>query len=697
MKPYQALIWNEWRRMRGIVLATAGAMVLLWLTLFVLSMLRIRNIDLVAFLALSMLTGLFCGIGFFAFQGEFKSQTDNFLLSLPVSRGRIFWYKYLFNLSICITLGPLCCLLFLPLTIDHSVSSKLATPAILSSFTPVIAIIYLATHALSVSAPLMQNKPDSKAGGWIILFAGLTLFSGIQAVVALFPCNELRWIGTTFFIVALIAWVATLTIGCYLWTNYLSLKRNIMRPMLIIAGITVIFSAILFTTAYIYSGLDLAAAKREALAVGLILNVPPPIPGTENDTARIAESARQYQIRLDAVKPKLPSRSGVHDDNYSWFSDSGYAQLPLETMRQAANFVLNDLASAKFYADLLQTLNKPSCRFDNSFFTQKFSGSELTTIDIIRNFIYDRAYALELSGRTQEAFECLELLDKLADSTDKPLDSFSKDLPFWIKFSKFSAAAKIGPDTPAEAKYYATLILQLDAMRPEFNDDTDELLKFLDNYGGIIGTSQGPLMYFRKIGAFLLASHNREAISNTLRYQIAYKQLFEQAATTTLTKLKPDIMNLEKQQFRLPVYVSIFRSPFQIDQCYRKRTQIATMKLYLALKIYKARHGFFPDALAKLEPGILPVIPLNPYNGENFEYHTEADGYSLKIEYIGSSTNNFSSYTDKYFYHPWNKNPVPVVQTVSKLERRTTLPRGRRSGNTGNHKTIQNKNEERAK
>lgn len=37
MKPYQALIWNEWRQMRGMFLAAAGAMILLFLILFILN------------------------------------------------------------------------------------------------------------------------------------------------------------------------------------------------------------------------------------------------------------------------------------------------------------------------------------------------------------------------------------------------------------------------------------------------------------------------------------------------------------------------------------------------------------------------------------------------------------------------------------------------------------------------------------
>jgi hypothetical protein len=186
-------------------------------------------------------------------------------------------------------------------------------------------------------------------------------------------------------------------------------------------------------------------------------------------------------------------------------------------------------------------------------------------------------------------------------------------------------------------------------------------------------------MYFRKIGAFLLTSYNQECIANTLRWQIANKQLFEQTVTAKLPELKSNIMNLEKQQSRLPLPVRVFKPSFQSSQCYRQRTQIATMKLYLALKIYKAKYGQFPATLAKLAPEILPTIPLNPYTGENFEYHPDGDGFSMKIEYIDSYTSNFSSYTKEYFYHPWNKNPVPAVQPAAEVKT-PPLPRNKSRG-----------------
>ncbi|MEI8244417.1 MAG: ABC transporter permease [Lentisphaerota bacterium] len=675
MKPYQALIWNEWRRIRGMFLAAAGATILLWLTLFILSALHIRDIDLAADAISLMLPLMLSGIGYGAFQNELKSQTDSFLLSLPISRGKIFWCKYLFNFSLYIVLLALCRLLF-----HQLISSG-------NSATEFSIMFCLALHAIGVTAPLMDNRRFNKILAGTVVLAIMALLIGVQAIVALYTYNELRCIAITAFIMNLILWFSALGMGYYLWTSYIAFKRNVMRPLLVVSGILIIISAILFTTAYIYSGVDLAEAKCEARASGLNLEIikpATPMAESKNSASRILNSLSQYQARLNIVRPKLPSQSN-NDNRYSWLSGTINPQLPSETMRQAADFILNDPAAANLYADLLQTLSK----FDGLYLQNAVSGTRLRAIEVIRNFLNDRAYALELNGRTPETFECLELLDKLVDSLNTRRDSFYMDWADQIRFSKFNIAVDIGPDTLAEVKHYEKLLQELASMRPEFYDDTSELLKLLVN--DTFGTSQGLLIYFRKIAPFLLSPYNRESVAGALRWQVAYKQLFERAVTEKFTELKADMQNRAKQYFRFPTFVSSLKSPFKIQECYRQRTRIASLELCLALKIYKAKHGHFPDSLAKLAPEILPVIPLNPVNGENFGYRAVADRFSLEIKSIdlfwstsmlvpnGSSIkiNVTGSGISACSYDAWDKNPDPAVLAAAKAEE-PSLPQNKR-------------------
>ena len=659
MKPYQALIWNEWRQMRGIVLAAAGAMVLLWLTLFVLSMLRISNIDEIAFLILSTLPMLLTCIGVGTFQGEFKNQTDNFLLSLPISRGKIFWYKYLFNLSLYILLVVLCYSLFFPLTTDPPPIKQFITEFIFTSSGMIFAAIFLSLHAVIVATPLLQNRPGGKVGGWAGALAFPALIIGIQSIVSLYPCSGTRWIGVIVFIVSFITWLSALGMGYYLWTNYIALKRDVMRPLLTAAGATVVFSAILFTSAYIYSGLDLAAAKRDAQAAGLILEsktVTPPTPEAKKDAFRILEALQQYQAKLNAVKPKLPSQLSINGKNYNWLNASVDAQLSLESMQQAASFILDDPTSIKLYAELCKVLNTPSCRFGGTALMQKVPGASLTGIDLIKTFLQDRAYALELRGRTQDAFECLEFLDKLSDAISnlRNINILRNNID-WIALAKFMMVINIGPDTLDEVKYYQKLLQELDAISPQFYDETGEILKYNDDF---LKTSQWSSPRLLEIGEFLLTPLYRESLASFLCWQTAYKRLFDLAATVKFEDIKPAMENLVKQYSELPTLIIPPTHPHPVKRCYKQRSEIAAAKLYLALKIYKAKYGKFPETLAKLSPEILPVIPLNPISGENFEYHASPNGFSMNTESFELRTKMEIGHPvtyshDTFSYHTW--------------------------------------------
>ncbi|HNS33485.1 MAG TPA: hypothetical protein PKN36_11035 [bacterium] len=54
--------------------------------------------------------------------------------------------------------------------------------------------------------------------------------------------------------------------------------------------------------------------------------------------------------------------------------------------------------------------------------------------------------------------------------------------------------------------------------------------------------------------------------------------------------------------------------------------RLDSFKLALALKIYREKHGSYPDSLAPLVPGIIPDIPLDPFTGKDYIYRREGKG-----------------------------------------------------------------------
>ncbi|NUQ67541.1 MAG: hypothetical protein HUU18_04580 [Phycisphaerales bacterium] len=59
---------------------------------------------------------------------------------------------------------------------------------------------------------------------------------------------------------------------------------------------------------------------------------------------------------------------------------------------------------------------------------------------------------------------------------------------------------------------------------------------------------------------------------------------------------------------------------------------VASTRLMLAIEIHRARTGVLPAALADLVPGILPALPVDPWNPDGFVYRPDASqraGYTL--------------------------------------------------------------------
>ena len=59
----------------------------------------------------------------------------------------------------------------------------------------------------------------------------------------------------------------------------------------------------------------------------------------------------------------------------------------------------------------------------------------------------------------------------------------------------------------------------------------------------------------------------------------------------------------------------------------RYYARLGGLKIVLALKIYKAKVGEYPDQLSSLATDIIPELPLDPFTGENYIYHKEGKGF----------------------------------------------------------------------
>jgi len=59
----------------------------------------------------------------------------------------------------------------------------------------------------------------------------------------------------------------------------------------------------------------------------------------------------------------------------------------------------------------------------------------------------------------------------------------------------------------------------------------------------------------------------------------------------------------------------------------RLDAQLGNAEIALALHIYKAKYGEFPDSLKKLIPEILTSLPLDPFTGKDYIYRRKEEGF----------------------------------------------------------------------
>ncbi len=68
---------------------------------------------------------------------------------------------------------------------------------------------------------------------------------------------------------------------------------------------------------------------------------------------------------------------------------------------------------------------------------------------------------------------------------------------------------------------------------------------------------------------------------------------------------------------------------FTLESGHWWRVQLESCRLTLALRVFKDRHGFWPDRLDVLVPGVLPTLPMDPFSGRPFPYRRVGEGWQF--------------------------------------------------------------------
>ena len=663
MKPYQALIWNEWRQMRGNVMALAGVTVLLWLLLLAASFNKsfVEYIEMIATALAIGLPLLYSAMLADSFAKECSQKTDSFLLELPVTPAKIFLCKYLANL----------CAFFILILLESQIMIHLTCVTSGKHFTDefspgdwiiksgIIVSSWILGHAMVFVTSLLCKKPGNSITGIIIMpLLYVLMLPGTMAVTMFFIQDDNLWIISSLLLAFIILYCLCLVFGWYLWTRRIACGKRILKPVIAVLAVILIAPWILYGMAYLIVWTEL---KMELVAAGknnLILDIRqvllPPVPDDQNAVPEIVNFANNYSKQLESSK--LDSISGWSAYwNETEFRKKQDDKLPIKATLETAKYLLLNPEINKCYLTLDAALKKPF--YQNGFkpegnYDKYYSNAAASRTAAC--FLYNRAHALQLMQREDEMFECLKKIDIIADKLAKEPLANSHFVEMLLRRLKYEAAIATGTDALSSTKYYNEMIKEIDVINFTYPDDTYIVFAKQDSDIDAYIDSSSLARQFVKACCRLYSPRQLYYKAVWVQWHIQHQKLLRLAqAGKTFWEIEKDFY-LMLRKGDIPLINA--NTCEAIRPYFVYRASFDTYKICLALKIYKARHGRFPDSLQQLVPEILLKIPCGPWDGKDYVYKPEDNGFILKGNY---EAENFSGLYD-IKYRPWDIKPEKI-------------------------------------
>jgi hypothetical protein len=393
---------------------------------------------------------------------------------------------------------------------------------------------------------------------------------------------------------------------------------------------------------------ELKQVVAQAEKVGFKLQpeqvIPPQIPDKEN-------AAIVYQEAF-ALADKLKKEHG----NELQFIVPGrkiqFEELSPQQKKVLTRIILNDSEFIKLYGLIEKAVNFPSCRFDVKYGLGT-SLPHLSKIRYLANLEALRVYLFSEEKEYKRAIESAQTGLRLGDSlADEPtiISQLVRKTIDETAMNSFQSIFNSYPDKNLIDDYRKVIseIDKKDKKLARFEAELaffNSLLKTQSNFLNFVsGIRYGQTEYFgQKI---------RRKIFNKIFGGYLVKPLLEQnhifyiQKMTALIALSNSPFFLQKEKFRewdqdlmvnivawskrgkcmisamlLPAISSI------LEQQVKYTATLDSFKLALALKIYKQKHGYYPDKIAILSPEVIPELPLDPFTGKEYIYRKEGRGF----------------------------------------------------------------------
>ena len=637
MKPYQALIWNEWRQMRGNVIALAGVTVLLWLLLLAGSADK-TFAGYVEMMALPLAVGLpllYSIVLADSFAREFSQKTDSFLLELPAGTTKIFFCKYLANLAVYLILIVLEVQLMRLIPRRHFDELHFEDGIMAAA---IVVLIWILAHAMVFLTSLLGRKTGNGIVAIIILpLPVILLLPGTMAATMFFVYDETIWIAATVLLTLLVLYGFCIGLSWRLWSCRISRGLKIIKPVIMAFSLLLALPWTLYGMAYCYTAWQLNAAISEAKQAGMTQDFTPPVPASPSSKAAIAaidKLSKEYN-------KKFLNDAGIRLlEKYRWFNGSSFDSAEHDELAKTADAVLNAL-EVRSLCSIMESIQKsadfhftPCYRLNPAQIDLSALFEQEWIIMCCDRILSHKAMALAVKGDSRAFFECLDMFDIMfATSGENPIGQLG-DIKR-MQEDKFRIAAHCGPDTPEAAAHYRRYIKEIDAINLSRPDAILFWVEKVINSGFtpkimfLCGTAYetAPNALFR----WLYMPRLQQSLAAWLKLKIRERELFERARkSASYQAISAEENQLIKLAAKLPGPLKSVYNPecdLGIFQYFINKSHFEEFKIYLALKIYRARHGRFPDSLQQLAPEILPEIPINSYTGKSFGYQPDKDGF----------------------------------------------------------------------
>jgi ABC-type transport system involved in multi-copper enzyme maturation permease subunit len=662
----KTLIWKEWREQRLFFFLAVGIIVLSRVVPYFLpeKMLDYYLYMGACCLIFPILFSLLLGAT--SFNGEFIRNTKPFLLSQPLTSRRLFWVKFLSGLIIFFVLALIVQGVFLLLPFKEKIIFNTLTKTDFQSIFQFILPIFLSLLVLystaCFSSLLLKNSLPAIICTPFVLIFGVLLVLPLS--IALFLVSPNAYIFAVLIVSVLIA--VFLTLGFQTWQKAIVKDVSPAKTIFAITAVILLISFGSHAIANLVASQKLNKTIQQVKAEGIKLTpqevIPPPVPDKEN-AALIYQQAFDLADKLEAThKSKENSLPGG-----SWG-----AQLEKLTPEQkrTASEIINDPEFIKLYTLIEKAINLPSCRFN----LQYDKGPNLsllhhTKIRSLARLVAARVYFLVQEGRWKEALESAKTGLRLGDSLASE--------PFFISQLVRIASDNIALDSFRQlfdrtevvisTKYYQDLISEIDKKDKRITKGLEGELPIADLYPFKLalgetrttfqdielstskktinlsvymkmmnsGRNIGLQTLWKIYGGYL----GRPILKGDYAFSIrAYSNLVE-LSRKPFFQVKNAVDEWDRNLFprgaQFSVYKHIISSmflPALSISCKQQAQYIANLesfKLALALKIYKQKHGYYPDKIASLSSEVIPELPLDPFTGKDYIYHKEGKGFLL--------------------------------------------------------------------